>query len=78
MERGGRSEAFYTSHKPQFAAATAADLKPFLEEMRQARPPLAAAVHSLEILGQAFAGYESAQTGETIWLDRWRAASLHA
>lgn len=69
VERRGRSEAFRTSRQPEFAAATARHLEVFLRDMRDAEPPLDAARHSREILAVAFAGYESARTGETVWLD---------
>jgi predicted dehydrogenase len=78
VERHGRSHAFCTSRNPEFAAATAEHLKVFLQEMRHAPPPLAAAHHSREILRVAFAGYESARLGETIALHHPQAASLPA
>ncbi len=67
-ERGGRSEAFCTSRRPEFAAATARHLELLLREIRDPDPPLEAAIRSREILAAAFAGYESARTGETVWL----------
>lgn len=70
VERDGRSRAFCTSGQPEFAAATAEHLKLCLEEMRQTPPPLDAALHSREVLATALAGYESARTGETVWLNR--------
>jgi predicted dehydrogenase len=73
VERGGSSRAFCTSRNQEFAPATAEHLRIFLEEMRQGQPPLNAAIHSREILALAFAGYESARSGETVWLSERKA-----
>ncbi len=72
VERKGHSESFCTARQAEFGAATARHLELFLHEMREPEPPLDAALHSREILAVAFAGYESARTGETVWLDRRR------
>jgi predicted dehydrogenase len=69
-ERGGRSHAFCTSRSPEFASATAEHLRILLAEARQGESGLDAARHSREILGLALAGYESARSGETIWISK--------
>jgi predicted dehydrogenase len=74
LEKAGRSRVFCSSPQPEFAAATTEHLKVFLGESRGTPPPLDAARHSREILALAFAGYESARSGETVWLNGRRGA----
>ena len=67
-ESGGRSRVYASARKPEFAAATAAHLRVFLEEMRRPVRPIESAVEAGKILEVVFAGYESARTGETVHL----------
>jgi hypothetical protein len=68
VERGGRPNTLLSSPKSEFASATAEHLRAFLREIREPVPPLDAAVHAREILRAVFAAYESAESGETVWL----------
>ncbi|MDQ6677988.1 MAG: hypothetical protein M3Z09_11890, partial [Acidobacteriota bacterium] len=67
-ENGGRSRAFLTSKTSEFALATAEHLKAFIAETRGGSPSLTGAEHARELLRIVFAGYESAETGETVRL----------
>jgi predicted dehydrogenase len=67
-ESGGRSTVYAKANRPEFATATAEHLRLFLREMREPVRRLDSAVESREILRTVFAGYESARTGETVWL----------
>lgn len=74
--RGGQARAeidgiphtYCNSPKPEFAAATAEHLKLFVEQMRLPQRPTDAAEHAREVLNLVFAGYQSANTGETVRL----------
>jgi predicted dehydrogenase len=67
-ERSGRPKTLLSSPKPEFASATAEHLRAFLSEIRQSVPSLDAAIQAREILRTVFAAYESAESGETVWL----------
>lgn len=67
-EINGRSRAYSSSARGEFASATAAHLRYFLSEMKKPQRSLEGAVHAREILNLVFAGYESARTGETVHL----------
>ena len=67
-ERGGRSRAFSSSRRGEFASATSEHLKVFLAEMQQAEPPLSAAQHAREVLRTVFEGYRSAASGDVVRL----------
>ena len=67
VERDGRSRVLCSAKHDEWAAATAAHLRVFLSEMQQPKRPLDAALHAREILHTVFMGYDSAQSGETIW-----------
>ena len=67
-EAGGTSTAYAKARRPEFAAATAQHLRLFLQEMKQPVRSLDAALQAREILRVVFGGYESARTGETVWL----------
>ncbi len=69
-EIDGRSKTYCSSRKGEFASATAEHLKYFIAETRTPAPSLEGAEHAREILRLVFAGYESARTGETVWLNR--------
>jgi len=68
VEKNGRSRSICRSATPQFASATAEHLRLFLSEMLAPVPRLEAVRQSREILAAVLAGYESATTGETVWL----------
>jgi predicted dehydrogenase len=76
--RGGQARAeingvphtYCNSPKPEFAAATAEHLKLFLKQMELPVRPTDAAEHARDVLSLVFAGYESANTGETVRLPR--------
>jgi predicted dehydrogenase len=70
VEVQGKSKAYSSSKSPEFASATAEHLRHFLSEMRKPQRSLDGALHAREVLRLVFSGYESAQTGETIWLKR--------
>jgi hypothetical protein len=74
-EAGGRSKVYAAARRPEFASATAEHLRVFLREMREPVRRLESSRESLEILRAVFAGYESARTGETVWLDGPRAGT---
>ncbi|HKA01398.1 MAG TPA: Gfo/Idh/MocA family oxidoreductase [Candidatus Solibacter sp.] len=67
-ERNGRPKTLLSSKEPEFASATAQHLRAFLSETQEPAPPLDAAEHSREVLRAVFAAYESAESGETVWL----------
>ncbi len=74
--RGGQARAevngiprtYCNSAKPEFAAATAEHLKLFLHQMELPQRPTDAAEHARDVLNLVFAGYESANSGETVRL----------
>jgi predicted dehydrogenase len=68
VERIGRSATLLSSPQPEFDSATAQNLRAFLSEIRQPVPPLDMAEHSREVLRTVFAAYDSAESGETVWL----------
>jgi predicted dehydrogenase len=75
--RGGQARAevngvphvYSSSKQGEFAAATAEHLKYFLTEMRDPKRTLEGAEHARDVLRLVFAGYESANRGETVWLN---------
>jgi predicted dehydrogenase len=69
-ERNGRSHVYSSAGSAEFASATAAHLRYFLEQMKSPEPPLDGAEHAREILRLVFAAYASAESGETVWLNR--------
>jgi predicted dehydrogenase len=76
-ERHGRPTTLLSSSRPEFDSATAQSLRAFLSEIRQPVPPLDMAEHSREVLRAVFAAYDSAESGETVWLRKGdRAESL--
>jgi scyllo-inositol 2-dehydrogenase (NADP+) len=72
----GVSHTYSSSRQGEFATATGAHLRHFLEEMRKPQRSLEGATHAREILNLVFAGYESARSGETVHLQPL-AASIH-
>jgi predicted dehydrogenase len=69
-ERRGVSKTLTSSAEMEFASATAAHLRYFLAEMQKPVRSLEGAEHAREILRLVFAGYESARSGETVWLSQ--------
>ncbi len=67
-EVDGRPTTYCSSRRGEFATATARHLERFIEEMREPVRPVENALHAREILRIVFAGYESAGSGETVWL----------
>ena len=67
-EVNGLPRTFCNSAKPEFAAATAEHLKLFLQQMALAQRPIDAAEHARDVLKLVFAGYQSANSGETVRL----------
>jgi predicted dehydrogenase len=68
VERGGASRTICREARPAFASATAEQLREMIGEIRAGRAGLEGAEHAREVLRVVFAGYESARTGETVWL----------
>lgn len=76
--RGGQARAevngvphtYCNSANPEFAAATAEHLKLFLKQMELPLRPIDAAEQARDVLNLVFAGYESAETGETVRLQK--------
>jgi predicted dehydrogenase len=70
VERNGVPKTRISSPRPEFDFATAEHLREFLTEIRQSPPSLEQAIHAREVLRIVFAAYESADSGETVWLQR--------
>ena len=73
-EVGGRPSTYCSSRHGEFATATARHLERFVAEMREPVRPTENAAHAREMLRLVFAGYESAASGETVWLQAPRGA----
>ncbi len=69
-ESGGRSNVYVQEKEPAFMSATATHLESFVAAIRSGARDYDAAVHAREVLRIALAGYESAASGETVWLRR--------
>ncbi len=70
LERGGRSTLMAQERRDAYASATSTHLRKFLEAIRSGERANHAARHARELLRIVFAGYESARTGETVWLNQ--------
>jgi predicted dehydrogenase len=70
VEANGSSKVVACEPKPAFAKATAANLRRMIEDRKLCKRPLSSAEHAREILRIIFAGYKSAQTGQTVELER--------
>jgi len=68
VERGGRSAVVAREVRDALAPATALSLAEFLQGVRGGTPSTDRARHARDLLRIVFAGYESARTGETVWL----------
>ena len=67
-ESGGRSITYVKERQSAFMSATADHLRLFLQELRGEPVDHRPIEHAREMLRLAFSGYESASTGETVWL----------
>ncbi len=67
-EAGGRSICYIQEKNPAFTSATATHLRKFVADIRSGERNYDAVLHAREVLGLALAGYEAAESGETIWL----------
>ena len=67
-EINGVPKTYCNSGAPEFASATAEHLRVFVKEMALAERPIDAAEHAREVLNLVFAGYQSANSGETVRL----------
>ncbi len=70
VEQNGIPRTLLSAAQPEFDRATAAHLRDFLVEIGEETPSLAAASRAREVLRTVFAAYESAESGETVWLRR--------
>ena len=71
-EVNGNSRTYCSAPKTEFATATAQHLRYFLEEMQKPQRSIESAIHGREMLDLVFAAYDSAASGETVWLDQRR------
>jgi predicted dehydrogenase len=69
-EAGGRSRVIATERHRAYTSATAANLRRFISEIESGVPSARDAYHARELIRIVSAGYESADTGETVWLQR--------
>lgn len=65
-EYNGMSETLAREPRPAFAKATAANLRSMMEDRKRCKRPQTSAEHAREILRIIFAGYKSAQLGQTV------------
>lgn len=69
VERGGRSQVIAQERKMAFDLATARHLRACIETIQRGARANHAAHHARDLLRIVFAAYESAQRGETVWLE---------
>jgi len=70
VEAAGRSRLLVAERREGRPAATALNLRSLIEQVRNGGPSSERARHARELIRIVFAGYESARTGETVWLNR--------
>lgn len=70
VEQGGRSRVIAREPNQAFASATASNLRAFVKAVVSGTRSTADVRHARELMRVVFAGYESARTGETVWLRR--------
>ena len=75
VETGGRSRLLVAERREGRPAATALNLRSLIEAVRNGGVSTERACHARELIRIVSAGYESARTGETVWLDRNRGVS---
>ncbi len=68
VERKGVPATMQSAAQPEFDRATAQHLREFLSDIGAHPPSLDAAMRAREVLRMVFAAYESAESGETVWL----------
>ncbi len=73
VERRGTSRVIAAESKPAFASATAALLEDFIADIERGAVTNDSARYSRQILATALAGYESAESGRWVGLQRSRA-----
>lgn len=70
VEAGGRSRLLVREPKEAFAPATALNLQEQIQAIRYGKRSNDRVRHARELIRIVAAGYESARTGETVWLRR--------
>lgn len=70
VEAGGRSRVIATERDRAYMSATASNLRRFLAEIESGTASVRDATHARKLIRIVAAGYESADTGETVWLRR--------
>ena len=70
VESGGRSQVIAREWKEGRARATALHLQGMIDAIRSGRASIDHARYARELLRVVFASYDSARTGETIWLQK--------
>ncbi len=68
VESGGHSRLIAAEPRQAFASATAERLRQFAAAIRRGERSNDSARHARDVLGIALAGYESARSGNTVWL----------
>ncbi|MGH2406308.1 MAG: Gfo/Idh/MocA family protein [bacterium] len=69
VEADGRSRLLVAERREGRPAATALNLRSLIEQIRNGGPSSERARYARELIRIVFAGYESARTGETVWLN---------
>jgi predicted dehydrogenase len=72
VEAGGRSRTIVRERTDGVAPATARNLQELIDDLQRGTATNDRARHARELLRIVAAGYESARTGETVWLGRIR------
>ena len=70
VEKGGRSRVIAKERNRTYMSATASNLRRFIAEIESGAPSVRDAYHARELIRIVSAGYESARTGETVWLQK--------
>lgn len=70
VEAGGRSRVLAQEPNKAFASATAKNLRQFAASIERGEMDRAPLHHARDLIRLVCAGYESARTGETVWLSR--------
>ncbi len=68
LEKGGYSKVIASERQSAFASATAANLRGFVNKIQAGEKDNISVRQARELIRLVFAGYESAQKGEAIWL----------
>lgn len=70
VEAEGRSRLLVAERREARPAATALNLRALIEQVRNGGPSSERARYARELIRIVSAGYDSARTGETVWLNR--------